>query len=47
MGGNCIQGYKINVFMLKEEHNYNSQSIFFGLSAIGDAVKIAIEDEII
>ena len=31
--------------MFKEEYHYNSQSIFFGLSAIGDAIKIACEDE--
>jgi hypothetical protein len=39
--GNCILGYHLEIFRLREEPNYtNDHSIFLGLSGIGDAVEI-------
>jgi len=43
LNGNCILGYNIEIFRLREEFNY-SHSIFLGLSATGDAVKISATD---
>lgn len=40
INGNCIQGYKIEIIKLKEE--YYSQAVFLALTAIGDAVELAI-----
>ena len=43
INGNCIQGYKIEIIKLKEE--YYSNIIFLALTAIGDAVELAIQPD--
>lgn len=41
MHGNCILGYRMRFIKLKQEwHSYSTQSIFFSVSATGDAVEL-------
>lgn len=44
IGGNCILGYNVQVINLKEEYYYNSQAVFLAVTAIGDAVELAVYD---
>ena len=39
INGNCILGYHIEIFRLREEYNYN-HSVFLGMMGIGDAVRL-------
>jgi len=42
LGGNCLLGYRIHIFKLQEEFDYNRESIFFAVTAIGDAVELEV-----
>lgn len=41
IGGNCIQGYKIDFITLTEEPTYQGQAILLAMAAIGDGLELS------